>query len=195
MIRTNLATRPFYNERVVYLAILLIAVLAVAATVFNVTRVAQLSRRDTRLATQASRDENAAADLRQRAGRLRQSVDAKLLETASADAHQANDLIDRRTFSWTELSNRLEMTQPDDVRLAAVRPKLDPKKGIIVTIIVGAKGVDDVNQFIANLDSSGAFAELEKKDEAIDEDKKQLIATLEGVYKPGAAPRAQAGND
>ena len=38
MIRTNLATRPFYNERAVRLVLLAIAALGLAATAFNVTQ-------------------------------------------------------------------------------------------------------------------------------------------------------------
>src|SRR5437763_16342870 len=103
MIRTNLSTRPFYNERAVHVVLILLALLVLAATVFNVTRVIQFSRRDTRLATQASRDEDRAADLRRSAARLRATIDPKQIESASAEAREANNLIDRRTFSWTEL--------------------------------------------------------------------------------------------
>lgn len=184
MIRANLATRPFYNDRAVRLALLMIGLLAVGATAFNITRVAQLSRRDTTLATQASRDEAAAADVRNRAMRLRATVDPKLVATASADAKQANELIDRRTFSWTELFNRFEMSLPEDVRYTAVRPKLDPKRGIVLTIIVTAKSVDDVNQLVDNLQATGAFAQIEKRDERIDDQNQQLEATLECVYTP-----------
>src|ERR1700719_4237214 len=98
MIRTNLSTRPFYNERAVRLGLLLLAVLAVAATLFNVTRVLQLSRSDTFLATQASRDEARAAELRTEAARLRATVDPRQIDFASGEARKANDLIDRRVF-------------------------------------------------------------------------------------------------
>jgi len=64
VIQTNLSTRPFYNERVVNLALTLVAVVALAATLFNVTWIAQLTRRDSGLSTQISRDEAHAADLR-----------------------------------------------------------------------------------------------------------------------------------
>lgn len=192
MIRTNLATRPFYNERAVHLALLAAAALVVAATAFNVTRVVQLSRRDTRLVTQASRDEVQAVDLRQRAARLRASVDPRIIEAAAADARQANELIDRRTFSWIELFNTFEATLPEEVRIATMRPTLDPTRGIVLTIIVFAAGVEDVNLFIDNLQATGAFAQLQKLDERIDE-QNQLQATLEGVYTPGAWRRAEEG--
>jgi len=188
MIHTNLATRPFYNERAVHLVLLVIGLLAAGATVFNVASVIELSRRDTRLTTQTARDVAAAADLRNRAARLRATVDPRALETASADAMQANELIDRRTFSWTDLFNRFETALPDDVHFSTVRPKLDPKRGIVITIVVDAKSVNDVNLFIEHLEATGAFAELQKLDEGIDE-QNQLQATIEGVYTPQSAHR------
>jgi Tfp pilus assembly protein PilN len=181
VIHTNLATRPFYNERAVWLVVLAIGLLGVAATVFNVSQVIRLSRQDTRLATQAASDEARATDLRTRAARLRATVDPHILETASADARQANDLIDRRTFSWTELFNRLEKTLPDEARITTVRPKLDAKRGIVVAIVVAARSVDDVNQFVDKLDATGAFADLQKLGETVDDDN-EIQSTLEGVY-------------
>ena len=145
MIRTNLSTRPFYNERRVRLILLAVAVVAVAFTAFNASRVLRYSRSDTRLATQASRDEARAADLRQQAARLRATVDPKQIDFASADAREANDLIERRTFSWTDLFNRFETTLPDEVRITAVRPKVE-KEGFVLTIAVVARGVDDVSE-------------------------------------------------
>jgi Tfp pilus assembly protein PilN len=186
VIRTNLATRPFYNERAVRLVLIAIAGLGLAATAFNVTRVVQLSQRDTQLLTQASRDESQARDVSRRALQLRATIDPQVLEAASADARQANELIDRRTFSWTELLNRIETTLPDDVRVTTLRPKLDPKRGIVVTVILFAKTVDDANVFIDKLDATGAFAQLQKLDERLD-DQNQLQTTIEGVYTPATA--------
>jgi Tfp pilus assembly protein PilN len=193
VIRANLATRPFYNEGAVRLALLAVAVVAVVATGFNVTRIAQLSRRDTRMATQASSDETAGAAARARAARLRASVDTRALSTASVDAQQANELIDRRTFSWTDLFNRFETTLPDEVRFTSVRPRIEPKRGIVLTIIVAAKNVDDVNQFITRLQATGAFVQLEKRGEVVDE-QNQLVSTLESVYMPSAVPAAGGGD-
>src|SRR4051812_27871933 len=142
MIRTNLSTRPFYNERIVHLWLLAVAIVVLAATAFNASRVLRYSSSDTRLATQASNDESRAADLRRQAARLRSSVDPRQVDFAAADARQANDLIDRRTFSWTELFNRFETTLPDDVRIASVKPHVDRDRGIVLTINVTAKTLD-----------------------------------------------------
>jgi Tfp pilus assembly protein PilN len=187
VIRTNLSTRPFYNERAVQLVLLVAGVVVLAATLFNVTRIAGLSRQDTRLATRAVSDEARARDLVVSAARRRATIDPKAIELASIDARQANELIDRRTLSWTDLFNRLEMTLPDDVRINSVRPRLEGKRGTVLSMAVTAKSVDDVNQFVENLEATGAFAELEKRDERIDP-QDQFEVALEGIYLP-AAPR------
>jgi Tfp pilus assembly protein PilN len=182
MIRTNLSTRPFYNERVVSLWLALFIVLAAAATIFNTTRVLRYSHSDTELGTSASRDESRASDLRRSATKLRSSVDAKQIEKASNEARQANDLIDRRTFSWTELFNLFEKTLPDDVRITAVRPDVNLGK-FRLRIAVVARGVDDVNQFMNSLQTTGMFRQVGS---AISErfTDGELVTDLEVEYQP-----------
>jgi len=188
VIRTNLSTRPFYNERAVHLTILLIALIVVIASVFNVTRVIQLSRSDTQLGTQASRDEARATELRGSAARLRASVDPKQIEVVSVEARKANDLIDRRTFSWTELFNRLETTLPSDVRITAVRPKVD-STGTTLTISVIARTVDDVSQFMDNLQKTGAFRSVGSSIEEHMNEEGQLESVFDAIYLPLAGCR------
>jgi Tfp pilus assembly protein PilN len=192
MIRANLSTRPFYNERLVRVWLLVAAVAVLAATAFNASRVLRYSRSDTRLATQASNDEARAADLRRQAARSRASVDPRQVDFAAADARQANDLIDRRTFSWTELFNRFETTLPDNVRIVAVRPRVDRDRGIVLTINVTARAVDDVSAFIESLEETGAFQNVRPADERTEESG-MLLSTLEAVYVPSAGKPAVGG--
>ena len=192
MIRTNLSTRPFYNERAVHVWFLAIALGVAVATVFNISRVIRYSRSDTELALQASRDESRAADLRQQAARLRATVDPRQVEFASSEARLANDLIDRRTFSWTELFNRFEATLPDDVRITAVRPRVDRKNGNILTINVVGRTVDDVDKFMENIEATGAFSRTLSQEERINDDG-LLEATVETTYVPTAAKTDATG--
>jgi Tfp pilus assembly protein PilN len=185
VIRTNLSTRPFYNEAAVRAVLALVGVAAVAATVFNVARVVQLSRRNTQYLMQARNDETRGGELRAAAARFRASVDLKAIDRARDEARQANELIDRRTFSWTELFNRFETTLPDEVRITTVRPSLDPQRGILLTVLVVARDVDDVNEFIENLEGTGAFTDLLAQENRVDE-QEQLVATLEMIYRAAA---------
>ena len=193
MIRTNLSTRPFYNERAVSFWLLVFLVVVVAATAFNTTRVLKYSRSDTELGTSASQDEARARELRASAAKLRGSVDAKQIERASNEARQANDLIDRRTFSWTELFNVFENTLPDDVRITAVRPKIDRGKfGLVVTIV--SRSVDDINTFMNNLSASGTFESVGSTIEERVTEQGQIQASVEAGYKPSTGHAAGTGS-
>jgi Tfp pilus assembly protein PilN len=196
MIRTNLATRPFYNERVVHLWLGAMALAVLAATAFNVSRILKYSSSDTQLATEASRDESRAADLRAQASQLRATVDPKEIESASVEARQANELIDRRTFSWTELLNRFETTLPAEVRITGIRPRVDRDLGTTIQVTIVARSTDDVNQFIENLTATGAFAKVRPIEERTNEEG-LLEASLDASYAPPAsapesAPRKPA---
>lgn len=185
MIRTNLATRPFYNERLVNFWLLLLAAVVVAATIFNVTHVRSDSGSNTELASQAAQNLARTNEARRTAAALRTSLDAKQIEAVSADAREANNLIDRRTFSWTALFNRFESTLPDDVRITSVQPKVDRDHRITLKISVVAKTVGDVDQFMKRLDETGAFKDLYSTDERPNEEG-QIESALTMVYTPEA---------
>jgi Tfp pilus assembly protein PilN len=192
MIRTNLSTRPFYNERVVSLWLLAFLLVVVVASVFNATRVLQYSRNDTELGMQASRDEARAAELRRSAARVRTTVDPKQIALASLEARQANDLIDRRTFSWTELFNRFEKTLPDEVRITSVRPRIE-KGQFELTIAVVARGVEDISQLMARLERTGAFTHVGASLEEHSNEQGQLLATFDVGYVPESGHAAGRG--
>jgi hypothetical protein len=188
VIRTNLSTRPFYNERIVNLWLLILTLVVVAATAANIVRVRYDSGSNTELASQAQQDEARATELRRTALQLRASIDVKQVAAVSGDAREANDLIDRRTFSWTALFNRFEMTLPDDVRITGVQPTLDRDHRIMLTVTVLAKSVNDVTEFMSRLDETGAFRDLFSTQERPNEDN-QIESVLQMLYVPERAQK------
>jgi Tfp pilus assembly protein PilN len=190
VIRNNLSTRPFYNLAAVRAWLGTAGFVVLAATAFNVSQVLRSSNTNTELVTRAANDEARAVQLRRDAQKLRASVDTAQVDAVSVDARQANDLIDRRTFSWTELFNRFERTLPDDVRITSVHPTVDRDRRIVLTVNVLARGVDDVNQFMENLDRTNAFLELRSRQEQMNEDG-QIESSLEMVYQPHAEAPAE----
>ena len=186
MIRTNLSTRPFYNERAVHLWLLVGALIVVLATALNVTTSVRYRQGDSDAARQADADEAQTAQMRQQIAKLRGSIDPRQIDAASTAARQANELIDRRTFSWTELLNRLETTLPDEAHIVAVRPKLDRENGIVLTLNLVARDVDDVNQFMENLEETGAFKNPRPTTERFNE-QGLFESILEANYLPAGA--------
>jgi Tfp pilus assembly protein PilN len=183
MLRTNLSTLPFYNERALHGVLGVTAFIVVAVTIFNLTQIVLLTRRQSSLSSQASAAETRAAELRAQAVRTRQAVNAKELETISGAAREANTLIGQRLFSWTDLLNRLENTLPDNVRITALRPSVARDGTVKVTMTVNAQGVDDIEQFMANLEETTAFSDVYPLDDEPAEDG-GVRASLEGIYAP-----------
>jgi hypothetical protein len=192
MLRTNLSTRPFYNERAVQLALGGAALLVVALTAFNVVQLRSLSGRQAQLVGRVGQAERQAAVLRSDAAQARRSVDRDRLEQVAAAAREANGLIGRRTFSWTELLNRLEATLPADVRIQSIRPVADKDGTLTVTLVVLGHRAEDVEQFVEQLEATGAFRHVYSRNESTDP-KGLLEVSLEGHYLPEApAGRVEA---
>lgn len=159
MLRTNLSTRPFYNERGVHVAIGIAAVLIAALTIWNIAQIVSLSRQNTELATRVNSDHAEAEQLTKMAADIRSQIDQQELQLVMDSAREANALIDERTFSWTAFFNRLEATMPPDVMLTSVRPSV--KEGItLVTMTVLGRRAVDVDEFIEKLEATGAFEDV-----------------------------------
>jgi len=197
MLRTNLATRPFYNERAIHMLLALAAVIVLAITVLNVSRVVALSRHSTELSARTNADRSEASRLSTEAARIRKTINKDELAVVVSGAQEANALIDQRTFSWTEFFNQIEATIPPDVMLTSVRPSF--KDGIThVTMIVLGRQIADIDEFIEKLEATGFFEELIPATTEITDDGLRR-STIESVYvgnvasteeKPEAAPAA-----
>ncbi len=185
MLRTNLSTRPFYNERAVHWGLGLALVAILALTAFNVTRVLALSQQQSALAAAADRDEERARALTGDAGALRASIDQAALEHVIHAAQEANEIIDARTFSWTELLNHIERTLPTGVMLTAVTPRVDRGRFHIQMNVIG-KAVEGIDDFIDKLEATHAFSGMSPTTEHITEQGYYEVMIV-GDYDPSAA--------
>lgn len=192
MLRTNLSTRPFYNERLVYVVLAALALAVLAVTAFNLREAFVLSGSRAQLQARADEFGQRARTLRGEAARLRSGINPAELEATSAAAREANAIIERRAFSWTALFNRFEETLPDDVRITSVRPKVDKDGSIAVSVILVARGVKGVDAFIESLERQGTFSGLLSREEFVNEDG-LLRATIEGRYRPARPAPAGKG--
>ncbi|HEY6359555.1 MAG TPA: hypothetical protein VIX63_00555 [Vicinamibacterales bacterium] len=191
MIRTNLATRPFYNVRAVQIAIWTLAGLVIGITLFNTIRIVTLVMSQQTLGATADAAEREAARLRSEAARIRAQINPAELQTVASAAREANDLIDQRAFSWTELFTRFEATLPDDVRITAVQPRLEEGR-FIVGVAVQARRAEDLDAFIEALEDTGTFHNVLATETQTNE-AGLLEAIIEGVYQaPSRTALAEA---
>jgi type IV pilus assembly PilN-like protein len=159
VLRTNLATRPFYNERAAHVAIGLAAFIVFLVSILNVGQVVRLSKHNTELSSQTGAERAEAERLTAEAARIRGTINKDELALIVGAAREANSLIDQRTFSWTAFFNRIETTLPPDVMLTSVRPSV--KDGAThVDIGVLAKRAEDIDEFMEKLEGTGAFQDI-----------------------------------
>ena len=188
MLRTNLATRPFYNERAVQLVLGLIVLLVIAVSAFNALQLVRLTGSQRTLGAHAADSERRAADLRRQAATIRGQINTKDLETVASAAREANGIIDQRAFSWSDLFDQLEQTLPDDVRITAVDPSLTKEGQFIIQIAIQARRSEDIDQFIEALEKTGSFKDLITPLESTKDDG-LLEATIRGTYIRPEGPR------
>ena len=187
MLRTNLATRPFYNERAVRFVLGVVALLVLGVSAFNAIELLRLTDSQRTLGAHAVDSEREAGRLRSEAATIRAQINAKELEVVANAAREANSIIDQRAFSWSELFDQLEHTLPDDVRITAVDPTLTPQGQFIVNIGVQARRSEDLDAFIEALEKTGSFRNVITPAEETNE-QGLLVAVVRGTYvRPGGA--------
>jgi hypothetical protein len=193
MLRTNLSTRPFYNERAVHIGLVAAGVLLLALTVFNVRQAVTLSRHNTELQARITREETQARELAKKAEEIRRSINEKELERVVTAAREANALIDQRTFSWTEFFNRIETTLPPDVMVTQVRPQIREDEATVEMIVVGRRS-EDIDTFMQALETKGGFADVNlSQDEPTEDGLHRAVLSGRYAHRAGAtAAAAQA---
>ena len=193
MLRTNLATRPFYNVRVVQIVLATAAAIVIGVTAFNVAQILRLGASQSTLGARASEATVEARRLLADADRIRKQIDPQELQVVANAAREANAIIDQRAFSWTDLLAEFEETLPADVRITAVQPRLE-KNSFVVGIGVEARRSEDLDAFIEALEQRGSFHNVLSVQEQTNNDG-LIQAVVEGAYLPSvsrdAAPPAQ----
>ena len=191
MLRINLSTRPFYNERAVHLLLGAVALAAGAFLTSGILSLGGLSREQAALAAAADRDEAAARTAASETADILRRVaggDPQRVVAATADA---NLLIGRRLFSWTALLNHVEETLPGGVMLVSVQPRISAAGATVALDVVG-RSISEIGAFIDALEATGTFSQVLPRDEE---------ATAEGAYRTSLIakyvppPGAPAGHE
>lgn len=202
MLRTNLATRPFYNDRAVRLGLGVAVVVVTALTVFNVLEVLSLNARNREVEARIGLAEQQTARYRQQAREIGAAMNTADITAVQAAAREANLLIEQRAFSWTDLFNRFESTLPADVRITAVEPQIDRDGRLLVAATVVSRDVEDLNEFMDRLEATGGFRDVISRQDSLMEDG-TLRSVVQGYYDPvpatapspeGAPPTGANGN-
>ena len=188
MLRANLSSRPFYNERLVSAGIAVVALVAIALTGFGGYRLYVLSKQRTELKSRIDRDVAQAQQIERAAVALQRNIDRATLVQLAGSTQEANVLIDARTFSWTVFFGVIEKTMPFDLRLVRVSPRVE-RGNIRVTISVVGRKLEDIDAFVDALQDSGTFYDLLAKNKERSDDDNTYRADVIAYYLPPDQPR------
>lgn len=100
--------------------------------------------------TQAQR---LAAEQARLEGVLRQPQNGEVIERSIF----LNQLLLRKSISWTRIFSDLEKVIPGTVRIISVRPQVTPENQIYLEMVVGAQSSEPVIEMLMRLESSPQF--------------------------------------
>ena len=107
MLRTNLATRPFYNERAVHLVLWSLAAAAVLLLLVGWIALSDLLQERETLIAASESNEKRTQEILVRTAILERGAEAAEFYRLSAASREVNLLIDQRVFSWTGFLNQI----------------------------------------------------------------------------------------
>ena len=193
MLRTNLATRPFYHERLVQAALGVVAVVGLAVLAAGLVRLVDLARRNGELNTRIDRSAEATAGFATRAAEAQRALTPRDLTALAEATREANTLITQRVFSWTDFFNRIETTLPPDVMVTEVRPDIEPGTVEVAMGVLGRR-LDSISRFVTALETSGAFVGVLNRQVELTEDG-MYRAVLRGRYLAAAPGDAEGSRE
>lgn len=198
----NLAREPFRNRRLFWLFILLLFFIPSLVGLNNLSSVTEL---DFQIAALEPR----VKELEARVGKMKGSapVVSPLTPAQNQALLAAQDLIVRRSFSWSQLLNDLEQHIPPTVRVLRIAvdksgqrereshsTSLSGRRKVYLAFEVVGKSPTEVTKMIADMNRSDLFSVRPRAMKQI-EGMEDVQFTLDVEYQPPALPARTAINN
>jgi len=169
----NLASRPFRNNTLVWVAYIGLFTAAVAFTYWNVSSFSHYRQQLAELDLEQGNIDQEQSDLIDRHRKILRGVTKFDRVAISRRTAKANQVIDWKAFSWTRLFNRLEHVLPFNVKMMSIHPifherdrnsdEADPRRSIPVTVEGLARDWDAFFELETNLIEHESFGRLEPR--------------------------------
>jgi Tfp pilus assembly protein PilN len=205
----NLARRPFLNSRPVVRVTLLLWLLGLALLLVDLWQFLGYRERSADKREQIARSEGEIERQRAALARLQKTLDSFDLDAQNQKVEFLNKQIAERTFSWSQLLDRVAERLPNDVRLNRLTPLTGDKaerqrtgstaarrssktSDLVPLLITGeARNDEALSSFVDNL-FKPPFTDANPTREEREEDGKTLKFEISVQYRPGPPPAASA---
>jgi Tfp pilus assembly protein PilN len=185
---TNLAKRPFRNERLPWLLAGAVALSGLVVTIVHARVINQVvSGNEARTVVAVRADEARIAELE---GDISREPPLRLDNAELARFRAYKELVDLRVFPWRSFLAELERVLSADVRLTRISPA-GPKggEGMLIEISGAARSKDAAFSVAEALDASPVFSSAVLK--SLSENEGETEFTLEVVFDPRLAQKPQ----
>ncbi|HJQ97137.1 MAG TPA: hypothetical protein VJ826_02430 [Candidatus Polarisedimenticolaceae bacterium] len=129
-LQLNLASRPFRNNVPIWTTHAVIATALALYTAWNVHTFLDAGDKLASVEATIGSSEAQLLDLDRRDREAVQGIRIFDPKTIDLQAEKANDIIQRRGFSWTQLFNLFEKIVPYEVRMTAIRPVYGTREAV-----------------------------------------------------------------
>jgi type IV pilus assembly protein PilN len=185
----NLASQPYEDARQFWLrwgtALAVVAILTLALLTYTISNWFA-----------ARRDHAQIADLRAQIAqrdRKRQQAEEFLNRPENRSTRDQsqflNQLIERKSLSWTRVLEDLERVMPTRVHLISIHPELDEDNQLTLKMVVGGDSRDKAIELAHRMEDSGHFSQtyIATESSAAVGTGDTVQFNINGVYVPGTA--------
>lgn len=157
----NLASEPFRRDRSMVVAsatgcvLLLISLAILTSVAISQRRQSQETR--TAIARANARRSKMRAEQIKLDAQMRQPANAVVLDRSIL----INEIIRRKSISWTRIFSDLATVLPPTVRVTVIRPQVNAKDELSLDMTVESESVEEINGFISKLEGSAVFGSVE----------------------------------
>jgi len=189
----NLASRPYSNNTLVWLAYIGLLAAAAGFSYWNVSSFRHYRAELAALDLEQGNMEQEEIDLAARHRKILTEVRKFDRVAISRRTSKANEVIEWRAFSWTRLFNRLEQVLPNNIKMTSIRPIFrgqdrqaateDPRPSMPVKVEGLARDWDALFELETDLIDSESFGRVLPR--SIDKrDNGELAFSIEFTYYP-----------
>ncbi len=155
----NLSSRPFVNYRKFYLIAGFLLGLLLIVSYWNFSEYRSSHKRRQVFVESLSNDQMRLEAMGKEEEKLLRSLQTAETSDFLDRVEYINQIINRRTFSWTRLLNDLEKLTPPNLQLASIKPQVRGKD-LVIEIVVKGRNTQEMIQFVLNLENSGKFMDV-----------------------------------
>lgn len=157
-IHLNLASRPYEDKRLFITTVVGVSIIIAALLFTNIDTWLRY-----RVQTQTTRSKVAALDAQteqeqRRVESLKQQLGHIDVVSLSKQTTFINAQLAQRSFSWSELLDKLEAVLADDVRVTTITPSFQPNGTVLLSLGLEAKSADGLVNMLRRFNQDPQFA-------------------------------------